>query len=71
MAYQNTQNSAPFFSGGLFKITNVVANIATSYETWKKVRKTYDELNSLSNAELADIGITRGEIREVAASIRR
>lgn len=33
---------------------------------WNRVRRTQNELSSLTNRELADLGITRGDIPRVA-----
>jgi len=41
-------------------------NITRSYESWRKYRKTFNELDRLSNRELNDLGIARGEIRYIA-----
>ena len=41
-----------------------------SYRKWRNYRRTVNELSSLSNRELDDLGITRGEIRSVAAGKR-
>ena len=37
-----------------------------SYRNWRRYRETVSELSRLSNRELADLGITRGDIRRVA-----
>ena len=34
--------------------------------TWNRIRQTRNELNSLSNRELDDLGITRGDIPFIA-----
>lgn len=45
-------------------------NIRKSYAAWRKYRHKYlqtvDELNRMSDRELADLGIGRGEIGSVA-----
>ena len=41
-------------------------NIANSYRRSKSARNTMNELCSLTDAELNDIGITRGDIRYIA-----
>jgi uncharacterized protein YjiS (DUF1127 family) len=40
--------------------------IVASYKSWLKYRNTCNELNRLTNRELADLGIPRGEINTVA-----
>ena len=41
-------------------------NLLNSYREWRKVRETSNELNSLSNRELADLGLSRADIPFVA-----
>ena len=41
-------------------------NLIRSYRNWRRVRETVSELNRLSNRELADLGIHRGDIERVA-----
>jgi len=36
-----------------------------SYRNWRRYREAVTELRSMSNRELADIGITRGDIKFV------
>jgi len=69
MAYQMASNQSPLFTDGSNKFTNVVANAKASYAAWNKRRKTFAELNSLSDRELADIGIVRADIANVAAGV--
>lgn len=42
-------------------------NILRNYRNWRRYRETVNELSRLSNRELSDLGITRGEIAAVAA----
>lgn len=44
--------------------------VKTRLSTWNKARKTVNELASLSDRELADIGISRPDIRWVVAQNR-
>ncbi|MCQ0987491.1 DUF1127 domain-containing protein [Jiella marina] len=41
-------------------------NIVRSYKTWRRYRETVNELNRLSQRELADLGISRADIHHVA-----
>lgn len=41
------------------------------YRSWKRYNRTVAELESLSNRELADLGISRGDIRRVAREAAR
>jgi uncharacterized protein YjiS (DUF1127 family) len=50
-----------FFSG----IGRTIAAVATAVVTWPDRRRTYENLRRLTDRELADIGLTRGEISRV------
>ena len=41
-------------------------NLARTYNNWRSYRNTLAELNGMSNRNLADIGIVRGNIGETA-----
>lgn len=41
-------------------------NLKRSYASWRKYRETCEELEKLSERELSDIGLTRGDIPFVA-----
>jgi uncharacterized protein YjiS (DUF1127 family) len=41
-------------------------DIFGSYKMWKRVRQTRSQLNALSNRELNDLGISRGDIPFIA-----
>ena len=40
--------------------------LKTRINTWKRYNRTVSELQGLSNRELADLGIMRGDIARVA-----
>ena len=44
----------------------MTTDIAKAYHTWRKYRETYDKLMRLSNRDLADIGVKRGDIPMIA-----
>ena len=46
-------------------------NLVRKYHSWQKYRRTYDELSRLSNRELNDLGIGRGDIDFIARSNMR
>ena len=41
-------------------------NLIRNYRNWRRYRETVSELNRLSNGELSDLGISRGDIPYVA-----
>ena len=51
----------------LFKVVfNTLESIHRSYQQARKASETIRELSRLSNAELADIGLSRGDIHSIA-----
>ena len=47
-------------------MTNLINNFLQKLRNRQTYRNTYNELSSLTDYELNDIGITRGDIRRVA-----
>jgi uncharacterized protein YjiS (DUF1127 family) len=45
---------------------NIAMNLTRSFSSWRKYRQTVSELDRMSNRELADLGISRPDIRRVA-----
>ena len=43
-----------------------VMNLVRNYRNWRRYRDTVNELSRLSNRELSDLGIARGDISFVA-----
>lgn len=41
-------------------------NLTENFRNWRRYRNTVSELSRLTNRELADLGINRGEISAVA-----
>ena len=46
-------------------------NILRSYSNWRRFRETCNELNRLSQRELADLGIARSDIPTIARQANR
>lgn len=44
----------------------MLLSIIRFFDTWKRYGVAVDELSHLSDRELADIGITRGDISRIA-----
>lgn len=44
----------------------IFSNVRKSVQRWNKYRDTVNELQQMSDRELADIGITRWQIKDVA-----
>ena len=47
-------------------VGNVVANLFSMLSAWNDARLTRRELNNLSDRELNDIGLARGDIGRIA-----
>ena len=45
---------------------NVFTSVISAFHTWNDARSTRKTLNALSDRELADIGLCRGDIEDVA-----
>lgn len=43
----------------------------TRFATWKKYNRTVSELSALSNRELDDLGLARGDIARIAREASR
>jgi uncharacterized protein YjiS (DUF1127 family) len=46
--------------------TTMLSSIIHFFQAWKRYGVAVDELSHLSDRELADIGITRGDIQRIA-----
>ncbi|MEM8702381.1 MAG: DUF1127 domain-containing protein [Pseudomonadota bacterium] len=44
----------------------MIDTVVRKYNNWKRFRQTYDELSSLTNRELDDLGIARADISRFA-----
>ncbi|NNE51115.1 MAG: DUF1127 domain-containing protein [Sulfitobacter sp.] len=63
MAYTNTHAAGTLpRSTGLGPIQRLIER----YKAYRLYRETFDGLNSLSNRELADLGLSRSELHDIA-----
>lgn len=46
-------------------------SLKSRYSTWKRYSRTVNELESLSNRDLADLGISRADITRLAREAAR
>jgi uncharacterized protein YjiS (DUF1127 family) len=46
-------------------------NIRDRFARWQRYSRTVNELNALSNRDLADLGIARGDISRIARESAR
>lgn len=64
-AFDTTRTT--YGSTGLFgRIGDLVASAAGAFAAWNDARATRNALSGLSDRELADIGMCRGDIETVA-----
>ncbi len=62
MASYETSSTAPFGAITVFRMVQSVANTLEAMKAWNSARITRKSLNRLSNRELDDIGLCRGDI---------
>lgn len=47
----------------------VLSRVSTAFARWAEVRETRNQLNRLTDRELSDIGLSRGDIERVARGL--
>jgi uncharacterized protein YjiS (DUF1127 family) len=62
MATYETSRAAPFGAITVFRMVQAVGNAGTAVKLWNSARITRNALSKLSNRELDDIGLCRGDI---------
>jgi uncharacterized protein YjiS (DUF1127 family) len=65
MATFETTRPAPFGAITFFRIISALDNVLSKFVTWNNTRATQASLSRLSDHELADIGLSRGEISSI------
>lgn len=69
MASYELNRSVPLGSVNTLRIVTFIERVITSIAAWRSARATSVALSELSDRQLADIGIVRGEIPEIAAKL--
>jgi uncharacterized protein YjiS (DUF1127 family) len=64
MAYVNNSRAAEL--GLRARLSGLLDGLAARYAQYRLYRTTYDELNRLSDRELADLGLHRANIASVS-----
>ncbi len=54
-------------TGSASRITSFILNVFGAVSAWNDARLTRDSLDALSDRELDDIGLSRGDIERIAA----
>lgn len=62
MAAVETTRPAPFGAITTYRAINALSNAAVAFQAWNDARVTRKALNKLSDRELDDIGLCRGDI---------
>lgn len=62
MAAYETSRAAPFGAITVFRMVQTVTNAVEAMKAWNSARITRNSLSRLSNRELDDIGLCRGDI---------
>ncbi len=68
--YESNRN-VPLGAVTTFRLISSVERLVESFNKWRSARATAATLSQLSNAQLADIGVLRGEIDAVADRLVR
>jgi uncharacterized protein YjiS (DUF1127 family) len=69
-AYE-TRGSVPFGAVTIHHAISAVERVLVRLLAWRNARATEAELRKLSDQQLADVGLLRGEIAGVAARLAR
>jgi len=71
MAYYNSPRTAPFGAITTLRAVTLFEHVLTAVKTWNDTRLTEAQLSRLSDRELRDIGLYRGQIGNVAHEVSR
>jgi len=69
MSVYETNRTIPLGAVTTFRVISSVERIVERFSKWRSARVTAVALSELSDAQLADIGVRRGEIEDVADRI--
>jgi uncharacterized protein YjiS (DUF1127 family) len=67
MAAYETSRAAPFGAIATFRVVQTVLSVVDAVRTWNDARVTRAALDKLSDRELDDIGLCRGDIDRIGA----
>lgn len=65
MAAYETSRAAPFGAISIFRAVQVVSEALNSVSAWNDARVTRTALSKLSDRELDDIGLCRGDLHAI------
>ncbi|MFO1105010.1 MAG: DUF1127 domain-containing protein [Amaricoccus sp.] len=64
-----TNHTVPLGSVSTLRVVNIVERAYDAYLGWRKARRTETALGKLSDQQLADIGVQRGDIALIAEGL--
>lgn len=67
-AYETTRTAQGAFGG---RLSSFVSGLVAAFAEWNEVRLTRAALAKLSDRELVDIGLSRGDIEYIAKHSRK
>ena len=62
----NISSQSSILAVAAYKVVMFFENRSAAYAKWKEQRETFKSLHKLTDRELADIGINRGDIRSIS-----
>ncbi len=65
MAAVETTRPAPYGAINTYRAVNGLSNVVMAFQAWNDARVTRKALNKLSDRELDDIGLCRGDITSI------
>ena len=65
MAAVETTRPAPYGAITTYRAVNGLSNVMMAFQAWNDARVTRKALNKLSDRELDDIGLCRGDITSI------
>ncbi len=71
MAMIETSRTAPLGAVSVYRIVNVFDGLYAAFRNWVVARQTETALRALTDRELDDIGLTRGQIGDLADKMAR
>ncbi len=69
MSVTDTPNSAPMGAVAAFRVVTLVERAIDAFAAWRSARATAEVLSDLSDKQLADIGLNRGQIADVSEAL--
>lgn len=69
MSVTESRNAAPMGAVTAFRVVTLFERAVDGFTAWRRARATAKLLADLSDKQLADIGVVRGQITDVADAL--